>query len=63
MTLWGPQPSAGHSPNNRHSSEKRRRGGNPPPAGFAYSFPCSRSASTVSGRPHRLMKPVALVWS
>ena len=33
-----------------------------PGANF-YSLPCSRSASTVSGRPHRLMKPVALVWS
>ena len=30
---------------------------------MAYSLPCSRSARTVSGRPHRLMKPVALVWS
>ena len=29
----------------------------------AHSLPCSRSARTVSGRPHRLMKPVALVWS
>ncbi len=28
----------------------------------SYSFPCSRSAWTVSGRPQRLMKPVASFW-
>ena len=37
--------------------------GSPLPSEISQSFPCSRSASTVSGRPHRLMKPVALVWS
>ena len=29
---------------------------------FYFSLPCSRSAWTVSGRPHRLMKPVASFW-
>ena len=42
--------------------EDRQRGARSPLHRF-YSLPCSRSASTVSGRPQRLMKPVALVWS
>ena len=50
-------------PSNGTSPEKGSRGTSPLFPKPAYSFPCSRSASTVSGRPHRLIKPVALVWS